>query len=130
MIVGLDWETGEQVADIHLPNTFKLNTVGQFVLPLRDDLILVSGGFGPVLLRPAQLTDPRSEPRHRLEGADPGIESAGHRGQAVSDGPQVGAGADERGDVPPAAMLERGIGSHLDHESGWTRTTATSLPPQ
>jgi hypothetical protein len=53
VIVGLDWETGEQVADIHLPNTFKLNTVGQFVLPLRDDLILVSGGFGPVLLRPA-----------------------------------------------------------------------------
>ena len=39
-------------------------------------------------------------------------------GQVVSDGAQVGAGSDERGDVSPPVVFERGVGSDLDNEVG------------
>ena len=51
IIIGKDWNTGEQVAEIHMPNTFKLNTFGQFVYPLRNGDLVVGGTFGPVLIR-------------------------------------------------------------------------------
>jgi hypothetical protein len=33
-------------------------------------------------------------------------------------GSEVGAGTDERGDVPPASMFESGVGGHFDHNVG------------
>jgi hypothetical protein len=49
-VVGLDWETGEEVARLELPNTFRFNTAGQFLLPLNEHTLVSSGAFGPVLI--------------------------------------------------------------------------------
>lgn len=49
-IVGLDWDTGEEIARLDMPNTFKLNTAGQFVFPLNSTTLVSSGSFGPVLI--------------------------------------------------------------------------------
>jgi hypothetical protein len=49
-IIGLDWETGEEVARLDMPNTFTLNTAGQFVFPLNATTLVASGSFGPVLI--------------------------------------------------------------------------------
>lgn len=49
-IIGLDWETGEEVARLNMPNTFRLNTAGQFLLPLNENTLVSSGAFGPVLI--------------------------------------------------------------------------------
>lgn len=35
-IIGLDWQTGSQIAEIQFPDTYKLNTCGQFVFPARS----------------------------------------------------------------------------------------------
>lgn len=51
VIIGKDWNNGNQVAEIHLPKTFKMNTCGQFIYPLRNGDLVVSGAFGPVLIR-------------------------------------------------------------------------------
>jgi hypothetical protein len=51
IIIGKDWTTGEEIAKIQLPKTFKVNTCGQFVYPLRNGDLVLSGAFGPVLIR-------------------------------------------------------------------------------
>jgi len=51
-IIGLDWESGRQVTSVRLPDTYKVNTRGQFVYPLPDGSLVVSGSFGPSGIRP------------------------------------------------------------------------------
>lgn len=50
-IIGLDWNTGERIAEISLPNSYKFNCAGGFIWPLPSGDIFVGGMFGPVLLR-------------------------------------------------------------------------------
>lgn len=51
IIIGKDWDSGKQVAEIRLPKTYKLNTCGQFIYPLKNGDLVVSGAFGPALIR-------------------------------------------------------------------------------
>jgi hypothetical protein len=51
VIVGLDWDTGEQTTTITLPPTYRVNTFGQFIYPLSDGTLLISGLLGPVRVR-------------------------------------------------------------------------------
>lgn len=51
IIIGKDWDSGKQIAEIHLPKTYKVNTCGQFIYPLRNGDLVASGSFGPVLIR-------------------------------------------------------------------------------
>lgn len=51
IIVGKDWTTGKPIAEIYLPKTFKVNTCGQFIYPLRNGDLVLSGAFGLVLIR-------------------------------------------------------------------------------
>jgi hypothetical protein len=46
-IIGLDWDSGRPVTSIRLPATYKVNTAGQFIYPLPDGSLIVSGSFGP-----------------------------------------------------------------------------------
>jgi hypothetical protein len=50
-IIGLDWDSGEKVADIKLPNSYKFNSAGGFLMPLPDGDLFASGMFGPVRIR-------------------------------------------------------------------------------
>lgn len=54
ILVGLDWATGEQTTTIRLPHTYKVNTFGQFIYPLPDRSLLISGAFGPIRIHPLQ----------------------------------------------------------------------------
>lgn len=51
IIIGKDWDSGKQVAEIRLAKTYKVNTCGQFIYPLRNGDLVVSGAFGQVLIR-------------------------------------------------------------------------------
>lgn len=51
IIIGKDWDSGKQVAEIPLPKNYQVNTCGQFICPLRNGALVVSGAFGPVLIR-------------------------------------------------------------------------------
>lgn len=50
-IIGLDWDTGEHVAEIRLGSTYKYNCAGGFIWPLPSGDLFVGGMFGPVLIR-------------------------------------------------------------------------------
>ena len=50
-IIGIDWDTGEHVAEIKLGSTYKYNCAGGFIWPLPSGDIFVGGMFGPVLIR-------------------------------------------------------------------------------
>ena len=52
-LIGLDWDTGEQVADISLGTSRMFNVAGGFMQPLPSGDLFVSGYFGPVLVRKA-----------------------------------------------------------------------------
>ena len=52
-LIGLDWDTGEQVADISLGASRMFNVAGGFMQPLPSGDLFVSGYFGPVLVRKA-----------------------------------------------------------------------------
>jgi hypothetical protein len=50
-LIGLDWDSGKQVADIALGASRKFNVAGGFIQPLPSGDLFVSGYFGPVLVR-------------------------------------------------------------------------------
>ena len=47
-LTGLDWKSGEKVADITLGKSVKLNTCGAFMVPLPDGSIYLTSVFGAV----------------------------------------------------------------------------------
>ena len=49
-LIGLDWTTGEQVAEVTLGSSRMFNVAGGFIQPLPDGDLYVSGYFGPVLI--------------------------------------------------------------------------------
>jgi hypothetical protein len=51
-IIGVDWVSGQQVTSIRLPDTYKVNTAGQFIYPLPDGSLIISGSFGPSRIPP------------------------------------------------------------------------------
>ncbi|GMG86229.1 hypothetical protein MNKW57_05500 [Biformimicrobium ophioploci] len=51
IIVGVDWDTGEKVAEIKLPPSYIFNALGGFHMPMPDGDIFVSGMFGPVRIK-------------------------------------------------------------------------------
>lgn len=51
VIVGIDWDSGEEIANIKLPNSYIYNALGGFHMPMPDGDIFVSGMFGPVRIR-------------------------------------------------------------------------------
>jgi hypothetical protein len=46
----VNWETGKEVGEVILGTNPIFNTAGGFFLPLSEDLIYISGVFGPVLI--------------------------------------------------------------------------------
>jgi hypothetical protein len=50
-IIGLDWNTGERVAEIVLGSSYRFNCAGGFIWPLPSGDLFVGGMFGPVLIR-------------------------------------------------------------------------------
>ncbi|MEJ2532122.1 MAG: hypothetical protein P8Y92_10010 [Halioglobus sp.] len=51
IIVGVNWDSGEQIAEIKLPPSYIYNALGGFHMPMPDGDIFVSGMFGPVRIR-------------------------------------------------------------------------------
>lgn len=51
-ILGFDWDTGEEVSNMTLPNSYKFNCAGGFIYPLPDGRIFAGGMFGPTIIDP------------------------------------------------------------------------------
>ena len=47
-LIGLDWDTGKEIAEIELGTSYKFHTAGFFLFPLPDGDLYVCGMFGPV----------------------------------------------------------------------------------
>ena len=50
-IYGLDWATGDQVSFIELGSSHKFQVFGGFTIPLNENEIWITGGYGPVRIR-------------------------------------------------------------------------------
>ncbi len=49
-ILGFDWNAGQELADIALPDSYKFNCAGGFIYPLPDGRIFAGGMFGPTMI--------------------------------------------------------------------------------
>jgi len=50
IIKGIDWDSGEEIANISLPNSYKFNCAGGFIYGLPDGRIYAGGMFGPTII--------------------------------------------------------------------------------
>lgn len=54
VIKGFDWDTGENISNLALPDSYKFNCAGGFIYPLPDGRIFAGGMFGPTIIDATQ----------------------------------------------------------------------------